>query len=66
MVQNSVLTTVQEEREQYMLQAVNKIQGDAICTPIYSPNTLYCYNSDKFDNVSVNFDVYQIKDFKVK
>lgn len=66
MVQNSVLTTVLEEREAYMLEAVNKIQGDAITTPVYSANQLYVYNSDKFANVTLDAGgQYSIKNITV-
>lgn len=63
-VESSVLTTVLEEREAAMLEAVNKIQNDAIVTPTYSQNQVYVYNSDKFDNVRLDAGgQYHIKDF---
>ena len=53
-VDASAKTTVLEERQAAMLNAVNKIQGDAIVTPLYSANALYVYNSDKFSNVNLD------------
>lgn len=54
MVQRSVLTTDLAERQEAMLEAVNKIQGDAIVTPTYSSKTVFVYNSDKYDNVALD------------
>ena len=51
LVEESVMTTDLKEREEAMLKAVEKIQGDAITTPTYSQNSIYIYNSKKFDNV---------------
>ena len=66
MVQNSVLTTDIAERQQHMLEAVNKIQGDAITTPVYSANSIYVYNSDKFANVVEDASAqFYVKDFTV-
>ena len=49
-----------------MLEAVQKIQGDAIVTPLYSANQLYTYNSEKYDNVQMDQGgLYYVKDFTV-
>ena len=66
LVDASARTSVLEERQQYMLEAVQKIQGDAIVTPLYSANQLYTYNSEKFDNVQLDQGgLYYVKDFTV-
>lgn len=63
-VDASAKTTVLEERQDAMLKAVEKIQGDAIATPIYSANQLYVYNSEKFDNVQLDKGgLFYVKDF---
>lgn len=50
-VEASARTIVQSEREENMLKAVQKIQGDNIVRPLYSANQIYCYNSAKYSNV---------------
>lgn len=50
-VDASAKTIVQSEREEAMLKAVQKIQGDNIVRPLYSANQIYCYNSAKYANV---------------
>ncbi len=66
MVQNSVYTTVLEERQACMLEAVNKLQGDAVATPIYTANQVYTYNSNDFAGVKLGADgQFNIKDFKL-
>ena len=52
MVQASVLTTDMAERQAHMLDAVTKIQGDAVVTPVYSAKSVYVYNSDVYSNVT--------------
>lgn len=65
-VEASARTTVLEERQAHMLDAVEKIQGDAIVQPVYSSNQLYVYNSSKFDNVKLDKGgVFYAKDFDV-
>lgn len=65
-VQKSAETTVLEDRQAAMLEAVNMIQGDAIVTPLYSANALYIYNSDKFENIKLDKGQgFFIKDFTV-
>lgn len=62
----SARTTVQAEREEAMLKAVQKIQGDNIVRPVYSQNLIYCYNSTKYSNVYVDKSTeFMIKDFKI-
>ena len=62
-VENSAETTDLAERQQYMLDAVKMIQGDAVVTPIYVQNTLYCYNSNKFGKVPFGMDgLFYVKD----
>ena len=51
LVQASAETTVLEDRQKYMLEAVQMIQGDAVASPIYCQNTLFAYNSSKFNVV---------------
>ncbi|MBR2801097.1 MAG: hypothetical protein IKE21_00725 [Erysipelotrichaceae bacterium] len=53
-VEASARTTVLEERQEHMLNAVKMIQGDAIVTPLYSDNARFCYNSAKFGNVNLD------------
>ena len=66
MVEASAKTTVLEERQAAMLEAVQKIQGDAIVAPIYSNNQLYVYNSAKFSNILMDKGgLIYVKDFKV-
>ena len=66
-VENSAETTVLEDRQKYMLEAVQKIQGDAVASPIYCQNTLFCYNSTKFDNVVIGMDgQFDARNFKLK
>lgn len=66
-VEASALTTVKEEREAFMLEAVKKIQGDAVTTPIYSSNQIYAYNSKKFGNVKLDASgKYDLGDVTVK
>jgi len=65
-VDASARSTVLEERQAAMLEAVNLIQGDYIVAPLYSQNTAFVYNSAKFSDVV--FDKsgqFTIKDFKV-
>lgn len=50
-VDNSARTTVEAERQEWMLKAVQKIQGDNIVRPVYSQNQVYCYNSAKYSNI---------------
>ncbi|MBE6114777.1 MAG: hypothetical protein E7191_06810 [Erysipelotrichaceae bacterium] len=65
-VEASARTTVLEERQAHMLDAVKKIQGDAIVTPVYSSNQLYVYNSAKFADVQLDKGgVFYAKDFDV-
>lgn len=66
MVQKSVLTNVLEERQAHMFDAVTKIQGDAVVTPIYTQNQIYAYNSNKYADVKIDAGgQYNIKDFKL-
>ena len=53
-VQASTQTSVMAEREANMLEAVKLIQGQAIVSPIYSTNALFCYNSNKLSNVGLD------------
>ena len=53
-VEASARTTVLEERQAHMLNAVNKIQGDCVVTPLYSDNARFAYNSTKFSNVNLD------------
>ncbi len=65
-VDASARSTVLEERQAAMLEAVNLIQGDYIVAPLYSQNTAFVYNSAKFSDVV--FDKsgqFTVKDFKV-
>ena len=59
------MTTDLKEREEAMLKAVEKIQGDAITTPTYSQNSIYIYNSKKFDNVildaAAQYNIFDVK-----
>lgn len=65
-VEESAETTDLSERQAAMLKAVQKIQGDAIVTPLYSANALYVYNSDKFGNVKLDKgQLFYAKDFTV-
>ena len=67
LVDAAAKTTVLEERQKYMLEAVNKIMGDAIVAPMYSTNQLFVYNSDKFDNVQIDKGgLFFVCDFKLK
>ena len=50
-VDASAHTTVLSERQDAMLKAVAKIQGDYIVNPVYSQNQIYCYNSTDYSNV---------------
>ncbi len=63
-VDESAKTTVLEERQAAMKKAVEKIQGDAIVTPIYSANQLYVFNFEKFANVKLDKGgLFYVKDF---
>lgn len=65
-VDASARSTVLEERQAAMLEAVNLIQGDYIVAPLYSQNTAFVYNSAKLSDVV--FDKsgqFTVKDFKV-
>lgn len=65
-VEASAETSVLEERQQYMLEAVKKIQGDYIVAPLYSPNQLYCYNSTKYSNLAEDKGgMFEIKDVTI-
>lgn len=65
-VEDSAETTVLADRQAAMLKAVNKIQGDAIVTPLYSANALYIYNSDKLSDVKIDKgQLFYVKDFKL-
>lgn len=63
-VDASAKSTDMTVRVDSMSSAVQKIQGDAIVTPMYSGNQLYVYNSDKFDGVQLDKGgLYYVKDF---
>lgn len=65
-VDDSAKTTDLAERQAAMLKAVNKIQGDAIVTPLYSANALYIYNSDKLSDVKIDKgQLFYVKGFKL-
>ncbi len=65
-VDASAKSTVLEDRQAAMLEAVNMIHSDCIVSPLYSQNTAFAYNSAKFSNVV--FDKsgqFTIKDFTI-
>lgn len=65
-VDASAQTNVLEERQQYMLEAVKKIQGDYIVAPLYSANQLYCYNSTKYSNLAEDKGgMFEVKDVTI-
>ena len=65
-VEASARTTVKEEREEAMLKAVQKIQGDNIVRPVYSQNQVYCFNSTKYSNVLLDKGgQFYINDFTI-
>ncbi len=65
-VDASAKTTVLEDRQAAMLEAVAMIQGDAVVTPLYSANANYVYNSAKFDNVKLDKGgEFAVKDFTI-
>ena len=66
-VDASAKTTDATKRQASMLEAVKMIQGDCVVAPMYSPNTSYVYNANKFTNVV--FDKggqFTVSDFGVK
>ena len=66
-VERSAKTTDLAERQSALLEAVNKIQGDAVVTSIYSDNTRFAFNSDKFGNVDLDKGgIFYVKDFTIK
>lgn len=66
MVEQSAETSVLADRQKYMLEAVQKIQGDKIVAPMYSPNQIYCYNSTKYSNVVMDKGgEFLLKDFTI-
>jgi peptide/nickel transport system substrate-binding protein len=66
LVEASAETTDLAERQQYMLEAVQMIQGDCVVTPFYSPNNSFCYNSTKFADVSLDkAGMWFAKDFSL-
>lgn len=65
-VDESAKTTDLKQRQEAMLKAVKKIQGDAVVTPLYASNSMICY-SNKFDNIDVGMgNEFYIGTFKVK
>ena len=65
-VDASAKTSVMADREASMLEAVKLIQGDAIVAPVFSDNTRFVFNSNKFSNVELDKGgQFYIKDFTV-
>ncbi len=66
MVDAAAKTTDTEAREAALLNAVNKVMGDAVVAPIYSTNQLYVYNSSKFSNVQIDKGgLFYVVDFDI-
>ena len=64
LVEASAKTTDLSERQQYMLEAVQMIQGDYVAEPLYNPDQIYCYNSTDYGNVNIAKDgLFYIKNF---
>ena len=66
LVDASAKTNDPEERQQYMLEAVQMIQGDYVVAPLYNPDQIFCYNSTDYGNVEIDkAGSFALKDFTI-